>query len=65
MQLNEVVLLRTRMNPFRTKLTPSYEINWGYNFASGQLVEREQHPIELFNIKEFVKKKKGTSYLKH
>lgn len=58
MQLNEVVLLRTRMNPFRTKLTPSYEINWGYNFASGQLVEREQHPIELFNIKEFVKKKK-------
>ncbi len=58
MQLNEVVILRSRMNPFRTKLTPSYEINWGHNFASGELIEREKHPIELFDIKEFVKKKK-------
>ncbi|MDD2207948.1 MAG: type IV secretory system conjugative DNA transfer family protein [Bacilli bacterium] len=60
MQLNEVVILRTRLNPFRTKLKPSYEINWGYNFANGQLSERIKTEIELFDIKEFVKTEKRT-----
>ncbi len=58
MQLNEVVLLRSRLNPFKTKLTPSYEINWGFSFAKGNLVERPVSKIELFDIKEFVKTKK-------
>ncbi|MDD4705963.1 MAG: type IV secretory system conjugative DNA transfer family protein [Bacilli bacterium] len=58
MKLNEVVILKSRLNPFRTKLTPSYEIDWGYNFASGTLTERKLSQIELFNIKDFVKTKK-------
>ena len=58
MQLNEVVILRSRYNPFRTKLTPSYEIDWGYNFASGNLIERKISKIELFDIKTYVKTKK-------
>ncbi|MDD4188422.1 MAG: type IV secretory system conjugative DNA transfer family protein [Bacilli bacterium] len=58
MQLNEVVILRTRLNPFRTKLKPSYEINWGYNFANGQLSERTKSEVQLFDIKEFVKTEK-------
>ncbi|MFA7064854.1 MAG: type IV secretory system conjugative DNA transfer family protein [Bacilli bacterium] len=58
MKLNEVVILKSRLNPFRTKLTPSYEIDWGYNFASGTISERKVSQIELFNIKDFVKTKK-------
>lgn len=58
MQLNEVIILRSRLNPFRTKLTPSYEIDWGQSFASGALPERRVRPIELFDIKEFVKTEK-------
>ncbi|MDD3895979.1 MAG: type IV secretory system conjugative DNA transfer family protein [Bacilli bacterium] len=58
MKLNEVIILKSRLNPFRTKLTPSYEIDWGYNFASGTIAERKVSQIELFNIKDFVKTKK-------
>ncbi len=58
MQLNEVVILRTRLNPYRTKLKPSYEINWGFNFSKGELTERHKTQVELFDIKEFVKTKK-------
>lgn len=58
LQMNEVVIIRTRMSPFRTKLTPSYEIDWGFAFAKGQLPERDSKPIELFDIKDFVKTKK-------
>jgi len=58
LQLNEVVILRTRLSPFRTKLTPSYEIDWGFDFAKGELKERDRSQIELFDIKDFVKTKK-------
>ena len=58
MKMNEVVILRTRMNPFRTKLTPSYEINWGPTFAKGDFKEREPLKVDLFDIKDFVKTKK-------
>ena len=58
MKMYEVIVLRTRLNPFKTKLTPSYEIDWGHNFSKGELVEREKSPIDLFDIKDFVKTKK-------
>lgn len=58
MKLNEVVILKSRLNPYRTKLTPSYEIDWGNNFASGSIPERKLSQIELFNIKDYVKTKK-------
>lgn len=59
LKLFEVVILRTRLNPFRTKLTPSYQIDWGVGgYGNGQLTEREKHSIELFDIKEFVKVQK-------
>ena len=59
LKLFEVIILRSRLNPFRTKLTPSFEIDWGSaNYGNGVLVEREKRPIDLFDIKEFVKVKK-------
>ena len=60
LKMNEVIILHSRLNPFRTKLTPSYDIDWGDDakFGKGELKEREKRPIELFDIKEFVKIKK-------
>ena len=59
LKLFEVIILRSRLNPFRTKLAPSFEIDWGNsNYGNGVLVEREKRPIDLFDIKEFVKVKK-------
>src|SRR5574344_1681474 len=59
LKLYEVIILRTRLNPFRTKLTPSFEIDWGTDgYGKGVLPSREKRPIQLFDIKEFVKVKK-------
>ena len=60
LKMNEVIILHSRLNPFRTKLKPSYEIDWGETsgFGEGKLTEREKQPIEFFDIKEFVKIKK-------
>jgi type IV secretory pathway TraG/TraD family ATPase VirD4 len=58
LQMFEVIILRSRLNPFRTKMTPSFEIDWGHEFGNGKLVERERHKVELFDIKEFVKVQK-------
>lgn len=60
LKMNEVIILHSRLNPFRTILKPSYEIDWGETsgFGEGKLVEREKRPIEMFDIKEFVKIKK-------
>ncbi|MGN1323131.1 MAG: VirD4-like conjugal transfer protein, CD1115 family [Bacilli bacterium] len=59
LKLYEVVILRSRENPFRTKLTPSFEIDWGtQGYGSGKLVSREKREIDQFDIKEFVKVKK-------
>ena len=32
MKLFEAIILRSRQNPLKTKLKPSYEIDWGNNF---------------------------------
>ena len=29
MQLNEVIIIRNRMNPFKTKFKSSYDTDWG------------------------------------
>lgn len=58
LQMFEVIILRSRLNPFRTKMTPSFEIDWGHEFGNGKLVERERRKVELFDIKEFVKVQK-------
>ena len=59
LKMNEVIILHSRLYPFKTKLKPSYEIDWGTSgFGEGQFVQREKREIEFFDIKEFVKLKK-------
>ncbi len=55
MKMNEVIIIRQRMGPFRTKLIPSYQIDWGKKFPKAEFVERQTTPIALFDLREFVK----------
>ncbi len=63
LKMNEVIIIKTRLNPFKTKLTPSYKIDWGYKFDKAEFYSREREPIQLFDLKEFVKEKKRAKLL--
>ena len=56
----EAIVVRTRLNPFRTRLKPNFEIDWGVKkIDADPFVQREKKPISVFDIREFVKEKKG------
>lgn len=63
MKMNEVIILRSRLNPLRTRLKPSYEIDWGNDFGRADFINREKGEIGLFDLKEFVKEKKKEKVL--
>lgn len=54
----DMILLRLRMNPFRTSFVPDFKINWGFPNGNAAYPEREKKKLEVFDIKEFVKNKK-------
>ena len=54
--MNEVIILRNRMNPFRTKLKQGFDTDWGDSeFGKAEFPTREIKEIKLFDVKEFVK----------
>ena len=59
----QVVILRQRMNPYKTKLTPSYEINWGHSDEESPFIERKQTPVEIFDFKKYVQDQKQSKFL--
>ena len=58
LKMNEVLVIRQRMSPFKTKLIPSYQIDWGEKYPKAEFYERKINPISLFDIKEFVRTRK-------
>ena len=60
LKMNEVIILRNRMNPFRTKLKQGFDTDWGDSeFGKAEFPTREVKEIKLFDVKEFVKKRKN------
>lgn len=56
LKLNEVIILRNRMHPFRTKLKQGFDTDWGDSeFGKAEFPEREVKEIKMFDIIEFVK----------
>ena len=51
------------MNPYKTKLTPSYEINWGHSDEESPFIERKQTPVEIFDFKKYVQDQKQSKFL--
>lgn len=62
MKWGEVIDIRLRMMPFKTKFTPEYRLNelgaWGKKYDKIDYPSREKREVKLFDIREFVKAKK-------
>lgn len=58
----EIIAIRLRMMPFKTQFTPDFELEnkgvWGKSYPKADYPEREKREVQLFDIREFVKKKK-------
>lgn len=63
MKENEVIILRLRQQPFKTKFTPDWKIDWGKKYPQAKYPEREKIPVHTFDIKEFVKAEKKKKLL--
>ena len=62
MPKEQVIWLRLRMMPFKTKMTPDWQMNkmhaWGETYEKAGYQVREKKEVQLFDIREFVKAKK-------
>ena len=54
----EVIILRMRKQPFRTKFVPDFKINWGKDYPKATYPSHEKLPVHTFDIKTFVKEEK-------
>ena len=54
----EVIILRLRKQPFKTKFTPNYKLNWGKKYPPSKYPHRPKQEVKTFDIKEFVKNQK-------
>jgi type IV secretion system protein VirD4 len=54
----DTLILRLRMMPFKTTLTPNFKMNWGVNFPKSKFPQREKQPVHIFDLKSFVDKKR-------
>lgn len=52
------IILRIRTMPFKTKLTPNYQMDWGHNFPKAEYPHREEIPVKTFDLKSYVEKKR-------
>lgn len=56
-----MVVLRIRMMPFKTKLTPNWKMEkenlWGKKYEKAEYPTREKEPLHLFDLKKFVEEK--------
>ena len=63
----ETISLRLRTMPFKTKLIPDWQMDWGKKYPKATYPENQLSKVELFDIREFVKdmkKKKMEEMLK-
>lgn len=54
----ETIILRLREMPFKTKLTPDFQMNWGHKFPKATYPQREKKQVKIFDLKAYVNKKR-------
>ena len=59
----EVIILRMRKQPFKTKFTPYFKINWGKKYPPAKYPTRPKQEVHTFDIKEYVKNQKKKKLL--
>ena len=63
MKQYEVIILRLRKQPFKTKVTPDWQLDWGTKYPLAKYPIRKKHEVHTFDIKEFVKNQKKKKLL--
>lgn len=58
LKLFQAIIIRLRMNPFKTKLEPDFKMDWGMTREEATYPTREIKKIELFDLKKFVTEEK-------
>ncbi len=58
LKLFQAIIIRLRMNPFKTKLEPDFKMDWGISREEATYPTREIKKIELFDLKKFVTEEK-------
>lgn len=58
----ETIIVRTRMMPFKTKLTPNFKMDWGENLEKSGYPTREKQAVEVFDLKSFVENKRKKAF---
>lgn len=53
----EVIIMRLRLNPFKTKFVPYFQWNIK-RYPKAEYPQREKQPVHVFDLREFVKEKK-------
>lgn len=61
MKFGEGILMRLRQHPLKIKLPWNDQVKWGYDVVEATYPSRELKPIQIFDIREFVKEKKKES----
>ena len=59
----EVIIMRMRKQPFRTKFTPYFKLKWGKTYPPAKYPSRPKKDVHTFDIKEFVKNQKKKKLL--
>ncbi len=59
----EVIILRMRKQPFKTKFTPYFKLDWGVKYPPAKYPTRKKQEVHTFDIKEFVKTQKKKKLL--
>ena len=59
----EVIILRMRKQPFKTKFTPYFKLDWGKKYPKATYPTRKKQEVHTFDIKEFVKNQKKKKLL--
>lgn len=54
----EIIVLRRRMFPYKTRFQTDFEVDWGRTYPNETPPERQKRELQLFDIREFVKKQK-------
>lgn len=58
LKMGEAIIIRLRMNPFKTKYTPNFKMDWGEEYPESVYPERQIKNIELFDLKKYVTEEK-------
>ena len=58
MKEEEALILRSRMNPYKTKLKFDHKIDWGTSYEKAKYPKREKSKVPVFDLKKFVSEKR-------